>query len=535
MLVDPEAWNQIVDGNYDCALIFDEFEIPKFPSFPVFLFDHTFRDFLIEVANTSGISISLSREYRGGNESLADFSSLGPSNTGVIKPDVVAPGQHIFSARSTASGTPNHDLDPLDLQLMDGTSMATPNVAGSAALIEQYFRSGFYRQVVQPTATFLKGMLIHCADPLPPDRKFPNHQFGFGQLNLGGYLPFEDSLFSILVNESVLIGPSQHLVGNVSISSDESPLRITISYLDPPASADSLIPLLADLDLIVISTTGKVFRGNHYLNGLEEHFSTTERVILNSDEVEVGDYEIHVISSFLDSVQNATFSVIVSGGISTEVSDLEFTNAAACIPCGEGTCDSETFICKCQSPTIFGQSCQIEAKVIPLSENPVTESVTVQPLESLYVRLTTPQDSNNFVVRVSGDSPIVLRIFVAVDSSPNGIPFKYETVIWDNNSVRSDWQTDISGSVVDLLIRNEFSVPWRFRVGGNTVIPIPERTAVVSPTSTDDEGLTGGAIVVVVAGAVVARYLLRRRRDSTSTQLLRDDKEGNTPAEFSKL
>jgi subtilisin family serine protease len=68
---------------------------------------------------------------------IASFSSWGPTRDGRIKPDVVAPGTIITSARSSA--VPEQDNDPDAFhRILAGTSMATPHVAGVIALMLQY-------------------------------------------------------------------------------------------------------------------------------------------------------------------------------------------------------------------------------------------------------------------------------------------------------------------------------------------------------------------------------------------------------------
>jgi minor extracellular serine protease Vpr len=68
---------------------------------------------------------------------IASFSSLGPTRDGRIKPDIVAPGEVIVSARSSAVRQAPSDPDRYH-RVLAGTSMATPHVAGAIALMLQY-------------------------------------------------------------------------------------------------------------------------------------------------------------------------------------------------------------------------------------------------------------------------------------------------------------------------------------------------------------------------------------------------------------
>jgi len=72
------------------------------------------------------------------DDSLVSFSSIGPSPIMQIKPDVTAPGVYIYSTyRNNGYAT------------MSGTSMATPHVAGAAALLIQSHPSWTSDQVKQ--------------------------------------------------------------------------------------------------------------------------------------------------------------------------------------------------------------------------------------------------------------------------------------------------------------------------------------------------------------------------------------------------
>ncbi|HRI78583.1 MAG TPA: S8 family serine peptidase [Cyclobacteriaceae bacterium] len=105
---------------------------------------------------------------------MTNFSSWGPTDDGRIKPDIVAPGLQVFS--TTAGSTTEY-------QKFDGTSMATPAVTGTLALLQQLYKSlnsGNYMK----SAT-LKALAIHSAREagLNPG---PDYSYGWGLLDAEG-------------------------------------------------------------------------------------------------------------------------------------------------------------------------------------------------------------------------------------------------------------------------------------------------------------------------------------------------------------
>ena len=68
---------------------------------------------------------------------VSAFSSWGTPGTLVLKPEILAPGGSIYSVNGLNSGGGGHDA----YEIMSGTSMASPQVAGMAAIMAQYIRA----------------------------------------------------------------------------------------------------------------------------------------------------------------------------------------------------------------------------------------------------------------------------------------------------------------------------------------------------------------------------------------------------------
>ncbi|MBP0726487.1 InlB B-repeat-containing protein [Bacillus sp. RG28] len=115
---------------------------------------------------------------KNGDE-LASFSSTGPVSNWSIKPDVVAPGVDISSTAPYDIWEPQdnttHDYK-YDYQIMSGTSMATPHVAGISALV----------LAAHPdyTPADVKAALMNTAKDINTDSKtYSVYQVGAGRVD----------------------------------------------------------------------------------------------------------------------------------------------------------------------------------------------------------------------------------------------------------------------------------------------------------------------------------------------------------------
>lgn len=115
--------------------------------------------------------------YNGNNDSVASFSGRGfTREDNQIKPDIVAPGVNIVSASNTGGTT-----------IRSGTSMATPFVSGSAALMMEW-------GIVRGNDAFLygekvKAYMIRGARHLAGINEYPSELAGWGALCLRDSIP----------------------------------------------------------------------------------------------------------------------------------------------------------------------------------------------------------------------------------------------------------------------------------------------------------------------------------------------------------
>ncbi len=211
---------------------------------------------------------------------MASYSSRGPTADNRYKPTVTAPGGEdptFITSVDNDPGSPPNATCATASNPFQGTSMATPAVAGSALNVRQYYVDGFYPQGVTggdplaPSAALVKATLVSSTDDMSTS-DIPNNNEGWGRIFLDNTLYFEGDTRE-LIAEDVTPGLSTGGVWTRDFEVDASsePLVVTLVWSDYPGTQGSGIKLVNDLDLVVIPPGGTQYLGNVFSGG----FSTT--------------------------------------------------------------------------------------------------------------------------------------------------------------------------------------------------------------------------------------------------------------------
>ncbi|MEA3312145.1 MAG: S8 family serine peptidase, partial [candidate division WOR-3 bacterium] len=262
------------------------------------------------------------------NGTAANFywsgSSQGPANDGRIRPDIVAPGKDVTSAWRSS--------DDAELTT-SGTSMASPIAAGNAGLIRQYFTDGWYpsgspgsQSGFNPSAALLKAMMINSVETDFPsiEDRVPSKRVGWGRPKLDNVLYFPgDARKLAVVDFDEGLETGYQFLGKVNVAGSGEPIRITMNWTDYPGELYASPALVNDLNLEVVSPSGKVYRGNNFSDNVSVEggdFDTknpVENVFVNSPET--GEWEIRVHANNVPAGPQP-FALVVTGELSTLIS-----------------------------------------------------------------------------------------------------------------------------------------------------------------------------------------------------------------------
>jgi subtilisin family serine protease len=263
-------------------------------------------------------------QVSGDAEALAGFSSRGPCTDRRVKPDVVAPGTDILSAKSSRAPLFRFwGPGPLpQYAYMGGTSMAAPLVAGCAALVREYYVAT--RGHAQPSAALLKATLINsarrlsAASAIADFNVLPNMHQGFGAVDMRQAYPnpTRPNLRLEFVDDWQNPASSFRVTGQrrrfqIGVAAGQR-LAICLVYTDAPGRA-----LQNNLNLLVETPGGSKVVGNQNLPLALQPLDQENNVeIARFDAPVAGNYLIQISASNLLTADQ-DFALVVTGNLTT--------------------------------------------------------------------------------------------------------------------------------------------------------------------------------------------------------------------------
>ena len=247
------------------------------------------------------------------SKQIADFSSRGPTRDGRIKPEIVARGVTVYSTLSNGQ-----------FGNKSGTSMATPAVTGTAALLTQQWRK---LNPVNPRPEVLKSLLIAGVEDL--GNPGPDYTFGFGLMDakVSADLIIADGGRGRRVKNGTLTQGATFEVP-VTITTPQR-FRAVLTWRDPEvlifADDDfAASALVNDLDVKLVDASGQETLP-YVLNRLTPDAVATRGVntIDNIEMVEItnappGLYRLVVSGTRITAGPNQSFALVASGELAAD-------------------------------------------------------------------------------------------------------------------------------------------------------------------------------------------------------------------------
>ncbi|WMW25506.1 PGF-pre-PGF domain-containing protein [Methanolobus sediminis] len=260
-------------------------------------------------SNRTGVKDFLGYSYDSYTDNIdevATFSSRGPTVDNRIKPDVVAPGTCIISTRSSLATYEYINISQnTNYAYLSGTSMATPLVSGSIALIREYYLTE--EKLENVSAALLKATLINGAYDISQETEAQyDYSQGWGRVDVAN---------SIMVNypEVIAYYDGKSLSKNESwthtyeyIENGES-LRATLVWTDYPAFEGTTKSLVNDLDFTITDSSD-----TYYGNGGSDfdRINNVEGIELSSVSDE--DYTFNITAHSVNKGGSQPFALVAS-------------------------------------------------------------------------------------------------------------------------------------------------------------------------------------------------------------------------------
>lgn len=261
-----------------------------------------------------------------------------------------------------------------------GTSMACPAVAGSAALIRQYYVDGWYPTGAAvsgngfiPTAALLKASLANSAVNMTNATARPSNVQGWGRVNLNEVLYFSGETRTLIIrDDSTGLTTAGQYQQTFQVTSSTQSLKVTLAWTDRAGNT-----LVNDLDLR-LTTGSTTWYGNNFSNSWSSTGTTVDRtnpvecVFLQTPAT--GSYTVTVYAYNVPQGETGgrqPYSLVISGAVSATTGPTATPTASPTITSSPTATRTPT-----RSPTRTGTR---TATLTPTVTQSATRTATLTP------------------------------------------------------------------------------------------------------------------------------------------------------------
>jgi hypothetical protein len=258
---------------------------------------------------------------------VANYSLVGPARDGRIKPDVVGP------AFVQAGDATVYSRNSCSASFANGTSWASPTVAGAAALVRQYYTDGFYEgKPITPSAALLKATIIAAARPVPyrssrfsrfDAEPVPSYEQGFGFPVLDDALHFPGETRKLRVYDVSRdrgLAQGETFTATLDVRAG-TPFKAVLVWTDPAGhavgAADTGLQLVNDLDLRVVSLSRTSVGNERLTGGQPDRINNVEGVTI--DTPSSGKVTVTVSAPRIAAGPRQGYALVLTGDFDSEV------------------------------------------------------------------------------------------------------------------------------------------------------------------------------------------------------------------------
>jgi hypothetical protein len=204
-----------------------------------------------QAAAKNAIVVAAARDaegwMRGAQITPLDISAFGPTDDGRIKPDLALTGQGVRSA--SAEGDDAYAV-------FAGTSSAVSAAAGAGALLTEISRR---ERGADISADLMRALMVQATREASA-HPGPDARLGYGLLDVDRAARLIEADAALTDGRHLLrgvVGDEPLTLRSASASAGDTPLRVTLAWIDPPAAPnragvdDPTPALVNDLDLTV--------------------------------------------------------------------------------------------------------------------------------------------------------------------------------------------------------------------------------------------------------------------------------------------